>query len=164
MPSPLPKEVSHRLLACSFQALDRSYGITVPRIVELIVMRTIEQALAVSAERPQPPAALQSHAAASPPTHRLRLWVRSRRILEGLDLETFRSIMPADPAQEPPSDWRIEGELLDHDSLVGWPWMCSPAKVGSLRVVLSSALDVSLRYFCCPQRRVCARHAWLRGG
>ena len=50
------------------------------------------------------------------------VWV-ARTILEQLDLDTFRFIMPADPAQELPPDWRIEGELLDHDSLVGWLWM-----------------------------------------
>ena len=47
----------------------------------------------------------------------------ARTILEQLDLDTFRFIMPLDPTQELPPDWQIEGELLDHDSLVGWLWM-----------------------------------------
>ena len=47
----------------------------------------------------------------------------ARTILEQLDLDTFRFIMPLDPAQELPPDWKIEGELLDHDSLVSWLWM-----------------------------------------
>lgn len=41
-------------------------------------------------------------------------------ILQGLDLETFRFVMPADPEGRLPPNWRTEGELLDHDCLVGW--------------------------------------------
>ena len=44
----------------------------------------------------------------------------ARRILEGLDLDTFRFVMADTPGGTLPSNWRIEGELLDHDSLVGW--------------------------------------------
>ena len=44
----------------------------------------------------------------------------AKRILENQDLDTFHFIMPADPDDELPSNWRLEGELLDHDSLVGW--------------------------------------------
>ena len=47
----------------------------------------------------------------------------ARRILEGLDLDTFRFIMAAGPGRELPPDWRIEGELIDHTSLTGWLWM-----------------------------------------
>ena len=47
----------------------------------------------------------------------------ARRILEGLDLDTFRFIMAAGPGRELPPDWRIEGELIDHTSLIGWLWM-----------------------------------------
>jgi len=44
----------------------------------------------------------------------------ARKILEGLDLNTFRFILPATPGDTLPADWKTEGELLDHDSLVGW--------------------------------------------
>ncbi len=44
----------------------------------------------------------------------------ARRILDGLDLDTFRFILPATPGGTLPADWKTEGELIDHDSLVGW--------------------------------------------
>jgi len=47
----------------------------------------------------------------------------ARTILEGLDMDTFRFVMAAEPGKELPPDWRIEGELLDHTSLAGWLWM-----------------------------------------
>ena len=47
----------------------------------------------------------------------------ARVILENLDLDTFRFIMPAEPGGQLPPDWRPEGKLLDHDSLVGWLYM-----------------------------------------
>ena len=31
--------------------------------------------------------------------------------------------MSIDPEEELPPNWKIEGELLDHDSLVSWLWM-----------------------------------------
>ena len=47
----------------------------------------------------------------------------ARVILENLDLDTFRFIMPAEPGGQLDHDWRPEGKLLDHDSLVGWLYM-----------------------------------------
>lgn len=44
----------------------------------------------------------------------------ARKILEGLDLDTFRFILPASEGAALPADWKTEGELLDHDSLTGW--------------------------------------------
>ncbi|MAG37420.1 MAG: hypothetical protein CL878_14390 [Dehalococcoidia bacterium] len=46
----------------------------------------------------------------------------ARRILEELDLETFRFIMPVDEAQPLPPEWQVEARMLDHDSLSGWLW------------------------------------------
>ncbi|MAG35247.1 MAG: hypothetical protein CL878_03220, partial [Dehalococcoidia bacterium] len=46
----------------------------------------------------------------------------ARTILEGLDLDTFRFVMPLDEAQPLPAEWHVETQLLDHDSLTPWLW------------------------------------------
>ena len=46
----------------------------------------------------------------------------ARQILNGLDEETFRFIMPYDEAEPLSPEWRIESRLLDHDSLTAWLW------------------------------------------
>ena len=43
----------------------------------------------------------------------------ARHILERLEPDTMRFIMPVPPEAAPPS-WQIETELLDHDALTGW--------------------------------------------
>ena len=47
----------------------------------------------------------------------------ARVILEELDMDTFRFIMPAVPGESLPPDWKTEGELLDHDCITAWLWM-----------------------------------------
>ena len=44
----------------------------------------------------------------------------ARKILEGLDMDTFRFIMPVSDRYTLLPDWETEGELIDHDSLTGW--------------------------------------------
>ncbi|MSO22261.1 MAG: hypothetical protein EXQ58_03185 [Acidobacteria bacterium] len=46
----------------------------------------------------------------------------ARRILEGLDMDTFRFVMPVSDRGQLPPEWRIEAELIDFDSLTGWLW------------------------------------------
>lgn len=46
----------------------------------------------------------------------------ARRILGGLNEDTFRFIMPYDEAEPLSPEWRIESRLLDHDSLTAWLW------------------------------------------
>jgi hypothetical protein len=46
----------------------------------------------------------------------------ARTIIEGLDEPTFRFVMPAQSGQELTPEWRVEGRLLDHDSLTAWLW------------------------------------------
>ena len=46
----------------------------------------------------------------------------ARHILENLDLDTFRFVMPMEENQPVPSEWKVETRLLDMDSLTGWLW------------------------------------------
>ena len=46
----------------------------------------------------------------------------ARTILEGLDENTFRFVMPAAADRQLAPEWRVEGRMLDHDGLVGWLW------------------------------------------
>ena len=46
----------------------------------------------------------------------------ARHILEHLELNTFRFIMPTAENQPVPPEWRVETTLLDMDSLTGWLW------------------------------------------
>ncbi len=46
----------------------------------------------------------------------------ARHILENLDLDTFRFIMPVEEDQPVPAAWEVETRLLDMDSLTGWLW------------------------------------------
>jgi hypothetical protein len=46
----------------------------------------------------------------------------ARKVLEGVDEDTFRFIMPVSPDQELPAERRIESRLLDHDALTAWLW------------------------------------------
>jgi hypothetical protein len=46
----------------------------------------------------------------------------ARAILATLDVDTFRYLLPPTPGERVPESWRIESELLDVDSLVGWLW------------------------------------------
>lgn len=46
----------------------------------------------------------------------------ARKILVGLDMETFRFVMPQSSSHTLSPEWRIEGELIDFDSLTGWLW------------------------------------------
>lgn len=46
----------------------------------------------------------------------------ARIILEGLDEDTFRFVMPASADQKLAPEWRVEGRMLDHDGLIGWLW------------------------------------------
>ena len=46
----------------------------------------------------------------------------ARHILETLDLDTFRFIMPLVENQAVPPEWTVETRLLDMDSLTGWLW------------------------------------------
>jgi len=46
----------------------------------------------------------------------------ARKVVEGLDLNTFRFVMAQSDRHALPPDWRIEGELVDFDSLTGWLW------------------------------------------
>ncbi len=45
----------------------------------------------------------------------------ARTIVDGLDVDTFRFVMPL-PGETLSSEWRIEGELVDHDALTSWLW------------------------------------------
>ena len=42
--------------------------------------------------------------------------------LEALDLSTFRFIMPAAEGETLAPEWKVETELIDHDSLTAWLW------------------------------------------
>lgn len=44
----------------------------------------------------------------------------ARLVLENLDMDTFRFVMAAELNDVMPPSWRMESELLDMDSLVGW--------------------------------------------
>ncbi|MDA0347305.1 MAG: hypothetical protein O3C20_07870 [Verrucomicrobia bacterium] len=44
----------------------------------------------------------------------------ARKILTGLDEETFRFVLPLNQEHPLPSDWVIESKLLDLDCLTGW--------------------------------------------
>ncbi|MEX0643349.1 MAG: hypothetical protein WD468_11640 [Pirellulales bacterium] len=44
----------------------------------------------------------------------------ARNILEGLDEDTFRFIMPLDEAHPLPPEWQVESKMLDGDSLTAW--------------------------------------------
>ena len=46
----------------------------------------------------------------------------ARMIVEGLDMRTFRFIMPVSDRDVLPAEWKIEGELIDLDSVTGWLW------------------------------------------
>ena len=46
----------------------------------------------------------------------------ARTIIEGLDEQTFRFVMPAAGDGELSPEWQVEGRLLDHDGLTGWLW------------------------------------------
>ena len=46
----------------------------------------------------------------------------ARTVLEGLDLDTFRFVMPPSDGEEFAPEWRTECQLLDHDSLTAWLW------------------------------------------
>ena len=46
----------------------------------------------------------------------------AKKVLEGLDMDTFRFVMPQSDRHALPPDWKIEGELIDFDSLTGWLW------------------------------------------
>ena len=43
----------------------------------------------------------------------------ARHILESLDMSTFRFVMPLTGKTLSP-EWKVESEMLDHDSLVPW--------------------------------------------
>lgn len=42
------------------------------------------------------------------------------KIIASPDLDTFRFILPVSSNRTLPPDWKTEGELIDHDSLIGW--------------------------------------------
>jgi hypothetical protein len=44
----------------------------------------------------------------------------ARKILEGLDEDTFRFIMPLDEEHPLPQEWQVESKMLDGDSLTAW--------------------------------------------
>lgn len=44
----------------------------------------------------------------------------ARRIMEKLDEDTFRFIMPLDDEHPLPAEWQVESKMLDTDCLVGW--------------------------------------------
>lgn len=44
----------------------------------------------------------------------------ARKILERLDEDTFRFIMPLDDEHPLPPEWEVESRMLDGDSLTGW--------------------------------------------
>ncbi len=44
----------------------------------------------------------------------------ARRILEGLDMATFRFVMPETESGALPPQWVVEGEMIDFDSLAPW--------------------------------------------
>ncbi|MCB1124698.1 MAG: hypothetical protein KJT03_24305, partial [Verrucomicrobiae bacterium] len=44
----------------------------------------------------------------------------AKRILTGLEEETFRFVMPLDHTHPLPREWEIESRLLDLDCLTGW--------------------------------------------
>ena len=46
----------------------------------------------------------------------------ARRILEALDVSTFRFIMPPAEGETLAPEWKVETELIDHDSLTAWLW------------------------------------------
>ena len=46
----------------------------------------------------------------------------ARHILEALDLSTFRFIMPPAEGESLAPEWKVETELIDHDSLTAWLW------------------------------------------
>ena len=46
----------------------------------------------------------------------------ARVIVEGLDMDTFRFIMPPSDNDPFPKGWQPEGDFIDHDSLTAWLW------------------------------------------
>lgn len=46
----------------------------------------------------------------------------ARRILEALDVPTFRFILPPAEGKSLAPEWKVETELIDHDSLTAWLW------------------------------------------
>jgi hypothetical protein len=44
----------------------------------------------------------------------------ARKILEGLDEDTFRFIMPLDDDHPLPPEWQVESKMLDTDCLTAW--------------------------------------------
>lgn len=44
----------------------------------------------------------------------------ARKILEGLDVDTLRFVMPLDDEHPLPSEWVVESNMIDSDSLTGW--------------------------------------------
>ena len=44
----------------------------------------------------------------------------ARKILNGLDVDTFRFIMPLDDEHPLPPEWQVESKMIDSDSLTGW--------------------------------------------
>ena len=46
----------------------------------------------------------------------------ARHVLEQLDEDTFRFVMPMSEDQPLPPSWQVESKLLDHDSLTAWLW------------------------------------------
>jgi len=46
----------------------------------------------------------------------------AKTILEGLDVDTFRFVMPLHKGESLSPEWRVESELVDHDALTAWLW------------------------------------------
>mgnify|MGYP001379922233 CR=1 FL=1 len=46
----------------------------------------------------------------------------ARIMVEGLDMDTFRSIMPPSDYDPFPKGWQPEGNFIDHDGLAAWLW------------------------------------------
>jgi len=44
----------------------------------------------------------------------------AHHILEDLDIDTFRFVMAPEEGKTLPPEWKVEGELIDHSSLVPW--------------------------------------------
>jgi hypothetical protein len=44
----------------------------------------------------------------------------ARHILENLDEDTFRFVMPLDDKRPLPDEWVVESRMLDTDCLTGW--------------------------------------------